>query len=83
MLKDCEEIEKLQKENPVLVPSPPDPSYKFKVGDKIMIKDSNPPDWQEVIDILPNGDLETKPIGARPIVQKPIFPERIEVTYRK
>jgi hypothetical protein len=77
MLNDCKEIEKLQKENPVLKPGKPDPSYKFKVGDKIMIKGSNPPDWQEVTGILPNGDLETKPIS-----QKPVFPERIEVTYR-
>ena len=77
MLKDCIEIERLQKENPILKPGPPNPAYKFKIGDKIMIKGSNPPDWQEVIDILPNGDLETKPIS-----QKPVFPTRIEVTYR-
>lgn len=78
MLKDALEIERIQKENQPLSPdSNAKPNYKFKVGDKIMIKDSNPPDWQEVIGILPNGDLETKAI-----IQSPVFPIPVKVVYR-
>jgi hypothetical protein len=78
MLKDALEIEKQQKDNPPLIPSTAAKStYKFKVGDKIMINGSNPPDWQEIISILPNGDLETKPI-----IQQSVFPVAIKVVYR-
>jgi len=75
MLKDAREIERIQKENPTLTPNLLAPAdYKFKVGDKLMIKGSDPPDWQEVVSILPNGDYETKPV-----IQVPVFPIPIEV----
>ena len=78
MLRDALEIEKAQKENQPLTPDPnAKPGHTFKVGDKIMINGSNPPDWQEVIGILPNGDLETKPI-----VQEPVYPIPVKVIYR-
>lgn len=78
MLRDALEIEKVQKENQPLKPDPnAKPNHQFKIGDKIMIKGSVPPDWQEVIGILPNGDLETKPV-----IQKPVFPYPVKVIYR-
>lgn len=75
MLKDAREIERLQKENPPLIPNlEAPPNYKFKVGDTLMIKDSDPPDWQKVVSILPNGDYETEPF-----IQVPVFPVQIRV----
>ena len=76
MLKDCLEIEELQKKYTKGKDSAP-LGHMFKPGDLITIADTDPPEWHEVVSVLSNGDLDTKNLNV------PKFPDvPIKVIYR-
>ena len=71
MLKDCKEIEELQKKYiPGDKPAPT--GHKFKPGDLITIMGTDPPEWHEVVSVLSNGDLDTKNLNVPKFPQTPI-----------
>lgn len=71
MLKDCKEIEELQKKY-VQGDKPADSKHKFKPGDIITILGSDPPEWHEVVSVLSNGDLDTKSLNVPKFPKSPI-----------